>query len=163
VTDKILTLESEVKDLLSKWRTLSFYERFEQTVVAILTLVIAVIVALAAWQLLWYTLKLARGHLVPPADPQGFQGLFGMVLTVLITLEFKHTLLVVKHHRRAIVQVRAVVLIAMLALVRRFIVLDLFRTTPGVIAALAGATLVLGIIFWLVGNYECSEEDVAQE
>jgi uncharacterized membrane protein (DUF373 family) len=88
------------------------------------------------------------------ADSQVFQSLFGMVLTVLIALEFKHTLLVVKHHRRAIVQVRAVVLIALLALVRRFIILDLYQTTPSVIAALAGATLALGVVFWLVGSYE---------
>jgi hypothetical protein len=53
-----------------------------------------------------------------------------MVLTVLIALEFKHTLLVVKHHHRAIVQVRAVVLIALLALVRKFIILDLYQTSP---------------------------------
>ena len=66
-------------------------------------------------------------HVINPGDPQVFQGLFGMVLTVLIALEFKHTLLVVKHHRRAIVQVRAVVLIALLALVRRFIILDLYH------------------------------------
>ena len=75
-----------------------------------------------------------------------------MVLTVLIALEFKHTLLVVRHHRRAIVQVRAVVLIALLALVRRFIILDLYQTTPSVVAALAGAALALGIVFWLVAN-----------
>jgi uncharacterized membrane protein (DUF373 family) len=161
--NKILTLASEASDLRSKWRTLSLYERFEQTVVGLLTLVIAVIVALAAWQLLLHTLKLTGGHLTNLADPQIFQSLFGMVLTVLIALEFKHTLLVVKHHRRAIVQVRAVVLIALLALVRRFIILDLYQTTPGLIAALAGAALVLGIIFWLVGNYEPSEEDAVEE
>jgi hypothetical protein len=33
VTDKILTLTSEMSDLRSKWKTLSLYERFEQTVV----------------------------------------------------------------------------------------------------------------------------------
>jgi hypothetical protein len=43
----MLTLASEIKDLRSKWKTLSIYERFEQTVVAVLTLVIAVIVAIA--------------------------------------------------------------------------------------------------------------------
>jgi uncharacterized membrane protein (DUF373 family) len=118
--------------------------RFEievQAVVAVLTLVIAVIVTISTWQLLLHTLKLVKSHVVTPADPQVFQGLFGMVLTVLIALEFKHTLLVVKHHRRAIVQVRAVVLIALLALVRRFIILDLCQTSPSVIAALAGAAL----------------------
>jgi uncharacterized membrane protein (DUF373 family) len=163
MANKILTLSSEIKDLRSKWRTLSIYERFEQTVVAVLTLVIAVIIAIATWQLLLHTLKLVGTHVVNPADSQVFQGIFGMVLTVLIALEFKHTLLVVKHHRRAIVQVRAVVLIALLALVRRFIILDLYQTAPSVIAALAGAALALGIVFWLVGSHEYPEEDELQE
>ena len=163
VTDTILTLTSEMSDLRSKWKTLSLYERFEQTVVSLLTLVIALIIALATWQLLLHTIRLVESHVVDPADSQVFQGLFGMVLTVLIALEFKHTLLVVKHHRRAIVQVRAVVLIALLALVRRFIILDLYQTTPSVVAALAGSALALGVVFWLVGNYTSPEEDRLQE
>jgi len=152
-----------MSDLRSKWKTLSLYERFEQTVVSLLTLVIAIIIALATWQLLLHTMKLFESHVVDPADSQVFQGLFGMVLTVLIALEFKHTLLVVKHHRRAIVEVRAVVLIALLALVRRFIILDLYQTPPSVIAALAGSALALGIVFWLVGSYASPREDALQE
>jgi uncharacterized membrane protein (DUF373 family) len=163
MANKILTLATEVRDLRSKWQTLSIYERFEQSVVGVLTLVIAVIVALATWQLLLHTLKLMDSHVVDPADPQVFQALFGMVLTVLIALEFKHTLLVVRHHRRAIVQVRAVVLIALLALVRRFIILDLYQTAPSIIAALAGAVVALGIVFSLVGNYEQQREDEVSE
>ena len=163
MTNNILTLRSEIGALHSKWKTLSLYERFEQAVVAILIFVIAIIIALAGWQLLLHTLRFAGSHVIDPADPQIFQNIFGMVLTVLIALEFKHTLLVVKHHRRAIVQVRAVVLIALLALVRRFIILDLYQTTPGVIAALAGAALALGIVFWLVANYKPREEDGAAQ
>ena len=72
-------------------------------------------------------------------------------------------MLVVKHHRRAIVQVRAVVLIALLALVRRFIILELYQATPSVVAALAGAALALGIVFWLVGNNEPPQEDEVPE
>lgn len=162
MANNILTLASEFRDLRSKWQTLSVYERFEQTVVSVLTLVIAFIVAIAAWQLVLYTLKLIGSHVVNPADPQVFQGIFGMVLTVLIALEFKHTLLVVKHHRRAIVQVRAVVLIALLALVRRFIILDLYQTSPSVITALAGAALALGVVFWLVGSHDQPEDDELQ-
>src|ERR1700746_1690459 len=146
-------------ELRTKWQTLSIYEKFEQTVVSALTLVIAGIVTIATWQLLLHTLNLVDSHVVKLADSQVFQRIFGMVLTVLIALEFKHTLLVVRHHRRAIVQVRAVVLIALLALVRRFIILDLYQTTPSVIAALAGAAVALGIVFWLVGNQERSKED----
>jgi uncharacterized membrane protein (DUF373 family) len=159
----MLTLRSEFKDLRSKWRTLSIYERFEQTVVGILTMVIAIIVAITTWQLLLRALALAGPHMGNPADPQIFQGVFGMVLTVLIALEFKHTLLVVKHHRHAVVQVRAVVLIALLALVRRFIILDLYQTTPGVIAALAGAALALGLVSWLVGNHRPLDEETVEK
>jgi uncharacterized membrane protein (DUF373 family) len=159
VTNKILNLGSEMAELRTKWQTLSIYEKFEQTVVSVLTLVIAGIVTIATWQLLLHTLNLVESHVVNLADSQVFQSIFGMVLTVLIALEFKHTLLVVRHHRRAIVQVRAVVLIALLALVRRFIILDLYQTTPSVIAALAGAALALGVVFWLVGNYEQQGRD----
>jgi uncharacterized membrane protein (DUF373 family) len=163
VTNKILNVASEMAELRAKWHTLSIYEKFEQTIVSVLTLVIAGIVTLATWQLLLHTLNLVESHVVNLADSQVFQSLFGMVLTVLIALEFKHTLLVVKHHRRAIVQVRAVVLIALLALVRRFIILDLYQTTPSVIAALAGATLALGVVFWLVGSYEQPGRDEVLE
>jgi uncharacterized membrane protein (DUF373 family) len=163
VTNKILNLGSEMAELRTKWQTLSIYEKFEQTVVSVLTLVIAGIVTIATWQLLLHTLNLVESHVVNLADSQVFQSIFGMVLTVLIALEFKHTLLVVRHHRRAIVQVRAVVLIALLALVRRFIILDLYQTTPSVIAALAGAALALGVVFWLVGNYEQAGRDEVLE
>jgi len=77
-----------------------------------------------------------------------------MVLTLLIALEFKHSLMVVLHHRRNVVQTRSVILIALLALVRKFIVLDLYQTEPSTVAALAGAALALGIVFWLVRSQE---------
>jgi uncharacterized membrane protein (DUF373 family) len=163
VTTSILTLATEFRLLQSKWQTLSLYERFEQMVVAVLTLVIALIVVLAAWQLLGETAGLLRRGATRTADPQIFQGVFGMVLTVLIALEFKHTLLVVRHHRRAVVEVRSVVLIALLALVRRFIILDVYEASPGIIAALAGATVALGIVFWLVVDRSGPEIDAEAE
>ena len=163
MTNNILTLAAEFKELRFKWQTLSLYERFEQTIVAALILVIALIVALTTWQLFLQTLRLVSSRVLNPGDPQVFQGLFGMVLTVLIALEFKHTLLVVKHHRRAIVQVRAVVLIALLALVRRFIISISTRPSPSTIAALAGASLALGVVFWIVGSKEELQEEETEE
>jgi uncharacterized membrane protein (DUF373 family) len=163
MTSKIETLTSEIRDLRTRWATLSIYEKFEQLVVSVLTLVIATVVFVATWQLILHVFKLFGSHLGAPGDPQIFQAIFGMVLTVLIALEFKHTLLVVQHHRRDVIQVRSVVLIALLALVRRFIILDLYQTSPGIIAALAGATLALGIVFWLVGSHHPrSEADTPQ-
>lgn len=128
---------SELCQLQSKWQTLLLYERFEQTVVAALTLVIALIVVLAAWQLLGERAGLLRRGAARTAAPQICQGVFGMILTVLGALEFKHTLLVVRHHCRAVVEVRSVVLIALLALPRRFKIMDVYEASPGMITTLA--------------------------
>ena len=57
MTKNILTLAAEFKELRSKWQTLSIYGSFEQTIVAALILVIALIVALTTWQLILHTLR----------------------------------------------------------------------------------------------------------
>jgi uncharacterized membrane protein (DUF373 family) len=150
VINKIFTIGREFHDLRSKWRTLSVYERFEQSIIGVLTLVTAVTVAVTTWQLLIHTFAFVMDNSPGGGDPEAFQGVFGMELTVLIALEFKHTLMVVKHHQRAIVEVCAVVLIALLALVRRFFILDLYKAAPGMIAALALATVALGVVLWPV-------------
>jgi uncharacterized membrane protein (DUF373 family) len=49
-----------------------------------------------------------------------------------------------------VVQVRAVVLIALLAVVRKLIILDLSSTDAFHLLALAGAILALGAVYWLV-------------
>jgi uncharacterized membrane protein (DUF373 family) len=138
----------------SRWKTLSIYEKFEQMIVSILTWIIAVIVAVATWQLILHTVAMIRNHPLDSGDAQAFQSLFGMILTLLIALEFKHSLMVVLHDRRNVVQTRAVILIGLLAIVRRFIVLDLYQTAPSTVAALAGAALALGIVFWLVRSQD---------
>jgi thioredoxin reductase len=45
-------------------------------------------VSITAWQLLLGALALAGRHIANPADPQIFPSVFGMVLSVLIALEF---------------------------------------------------------------------------
>lgn len=42
----------------SRWKTLSIYEKFEQLIVSILTWIIAVIVAVATWQLIVHTVSM---------------------------------------------------------------------------------------------------------
>ena len=73
-----------------------------------------------------------------------------MIMTLLIALEFKQSIIRVALRRESIVQVKTVVLIALLALSRKFIVLDSKVTEAQTIAALALATLVLGVVYWLL-------------
>jgi uncharacterized membrane protein (DUF373 family) len=141
-------------ELRKQWVSFSLYEKFEHLIISLLTVIIAAIFGAATLQLILHTIILVRGHLLDPRDSQVFQTVFGMVLTVLIAMEFKHSLLVVVPHQRDIVQIRSVVLIALLALARKFIILDIYQTQPLVVFALAAASLSLGVVFWLVRNQD---------
>jgi uncharacterized membrane protein (DUF373 family) len=132
------------------WPLMNAYERFEHVVAFMLSLIIAMLVALALVQLSGRVVLLLMTGALDPLDHEVFQGMFGMVMTLLIALEFKHSIVRVAVRRESIVQVKTVVLIALLALSRKFVILDASSTGPATIAALAGATLVLGIVYWLL-------------
>src|SRR6476619_158207 len=109
----------------AEWMLLTLYERFEQVVILILTGLISLVVVFAVWNL---ALKIFHAVLAPqgfdPTDYSVFQAIFGAIFTVIIALEFKRSLLVVAERKESIVQVRTVILIALLAIVRKLIILD---------------------------------------
>jgi len=53
--------------------------------------------------------------------------------------------------------VRSIVLLAMLAMVRKFIILDLSTTPAEQLFALAAAILSLGVVYWLVRDQDRRE------
>jgi hypothetical protein len=60
-------------------------------------------------------------------------------MTLLIAMEFKHSIVRVALRQSNIVQVKTVVLISLIALSRKFVILDTKATSANTIAALAGA------------------------
>jgi uncharacterized membrane protein (DUF373 family) len=153
-----MALKEELATAQGAWRLLTAYEKFEHAVILILTGLIAIIVALAVWNLV---LKILAGLIASrefdPTDNAVFQALFGMIFTVIIALEFKRSLLVVAERRNSIVQVRTVVLIALLAIVRKLLILDLSVTDALHLLALAAAILALGCVYWLVRDQDSRE------
>jgi uncharacterized membrane protein (DUF373 family) len=130
-------------------RVLGFYERFEQAVAHILSGVISVIIAISLWQLIRAVVVLLVWEALNPLDHAVFQTVFGMIMTLLIAMEFKHSIIRVMLRRDHIVQAKTVVLIALLAIARKFIILDP-NTDPYRIGALAAALLALGGVYWLM-------------
>jgi uncharacterized membrane protein (DUF373 family) len=128
---------------------MTLYERFEHVVAIVLSGVIALVILMALLQLAFGVVPLLVGGSLDPLDYEVFQVLFGMIMTVLIALEFNHSIIQVSMRRGSIIQVKTVVLIALLALSRKFIILEPDKE-PGTIASLAGATLALGIVYWLL-------------
>jgi uncharacterized membrane protein (DUF373 family) len=149
-----------LRETCEVWPGLSIYERFEQVVSMVLTSLIGLVIAAAVVNLSFRILMLVLSGLLDPAETGLFQSIFGMILTVLIALEFNHSIIGVLHRKESIVQVRTVVLVALLALVRKFIILDASKTEPLIIIGLAAAILALGAVHWLVRDQD--RKDAAQ-
>jgi uncharacterized membrane protein (DUF373 family) len=81
-----------------------------------------------------------------------------MIFTVIIALEFKRSLLVMADRRHSVVQVRTVILIALLAIVRKLLILDLAVTDAAQLFALATAIVALGGVYWLVRDQDRQEK-----
>ena len=128
---------------------MSFYERFEQVIALVLSAVIAVIIVVSLLQLMSIVFTLLILDAFNPLDHKVFQTVFAMIMTLLIAMEFKHSIVRVALRRDSIIQVKAVILIGLIALARKFVILDP-EASPGKIAALAGATLALGVTYWLL-------------
>ena len=132
------------------WRILTLYEKFEHGIILILSALIAVIVVLAVWTLAIAILTGIVSNRLDLMNYATFQVLFGMIFTVVIALEFKRSLLVIAERRQSVVQVRTVILLALLAIVRKIMIIDLSTTEASQLFALAAATVALGAVHWLV-------------
>ena len=135
------------------WRELGFYERFEQIAAIFLSVLISIIIFFACIQIALdvYDLIILKDDLTAPDT---FRNLFAGVLTVLIALEFNHSIVPVIERKQSIIQVRIVVQIAILAVVRKFILLDLAKTEAMVLIGLGAIVLSLAALHWAVRHTE---------
>ncbi len=129
---------------------LTFYQSIESLVAFVLTVVIAIVIFVALYRLVVDTVGNLLFGAANPLDHRVFQAVFGQIMTVLIALEFNHTLQYVVTREQSIIQIKTVLLIALLALARKFIVLDLAEISPEHLFGLATVTLVLGVTYWLI-------------
>ncbi len=143
-----------VRKIRDAWSTLTLYERFEEVVTLVLTGLIALVVVAAMINLCHRIVSLLLVGLLDPAEHSVFQAVFGMIFTVLIALEFNHSILGVLRRGDSIVQARTVILIALLALARKFIILDATKVAPLTLIGLAAAVLALGAVHWLVRDQD---------
>ena len=87
-----------------------------------------------------------------PLNHEAFEVIFGMIMTLLIAMEFNHSILQSMERLHRIVQVKTVVLISILALARKFVILNIEATPALTIIALGFAVIALGVVYWLMGE-----------
>jgi uncharacterized membrane protein (DUF373 family) len=152
-----MKLKEQFAAARTSWSLMTLYQKFEHAVILVLTALIAVVVAFAVWNLLLKVVASILSSGFDPTDYAVFQALFGMIFTVIIALEFKRSLLVVAERQHGVVQVRTVILIALLAIVRKLMIIDLTTTEALQLFALAAAIVALGGVFWLVRDQDRRE------
>ncbi len=128
---------------------MTFYQRFESFVAFVITLLITIVVAVTLYRLFVTVVSGILLGAMDPLDHRVFQNVFGEIMTVLIALEFNNTLQYVVTRQQSI-KTKVILLIAMLAVARKFIIMDLRETSAESMFGLAAIALALGIVYWLL-------------
>ncbi len=155
---KISARSEKPRGIKEYWSVMTFYERFEQIVLLILSFIISLVILFALVQLLVNVYSILMVGILNPVDYKIFQIIFGMIMTLLIAMEFKHSIIKVLERRSHIIQVKSIILLALLALARKFIIINIEITEPLKLVALSLSVLVLGIVYWLLGYRENAEQ-----
>ena len=129
------------------------YEWFEQMILGILVFIIAMIII--------YTLILAIITLVNDfrsgitfMETAALQDTFGLILTVIILVEFNHSIVLAIRQRSGAIQVRIIVLITIIVLARKLVLLDYTTASVETLLGLGGLAISLGGLYWLISDGE---------
>lgn len=136
---------------------LKLYFGFERLISHLLLVGMVGVVLLAAWSFFRAT-GLALFDFGHPLDYSAFQTLFDRVLAAIIALELAHSIhqMALGDHRLA--QVRTVVVIGMLAVVRKLILLEVDSTSGAFLVGLAATVLALGLVLLMIGHLQRRDE-----
>lgn len=129
---------------------LTWYQRFEHIVSLALTILVSLIMLVAIFRL---GVGIIHGLLfgfLNPLEHSVFQSVFGEIMTLLIAMEFNHTIHLVALRKQSIIQVKTVLLIAILALARKIIIMDMHQVDSNQMLGLAALILALGGVYWMM-------------
>lgn len=139
------------------------YHWFEWFVVAVLTVLVSVSVLLTLLQsgVELYKAVMAGPHLLGHTQ---FIKVFASFMTVLIALEFNHTVLADITTKAPVVKVRAVLLVAMLALARKVVLVDFKEVEYTSMLGLGVLIVCVTAAYWAVQREDSiPSEQVAKE
>jgi uncharacterized membrane protein (DUF373 family) len=139
----------DLKTLKQEWNDLTSYQRFEQVVTRIIMAFIAIVIV---YSIVLAAIELAIDFTLDrqSMEQELMQDVFGSILTILILLEFNHSIAVSLKQKTGIIQARIVVLIAILVIARKIILLDFKTASIESLAAHAGVALALGALYWMI-------------
>jgi len=135
--------------LQGNWKQFLSYEVFERVASRVVMIFIAIIIV--------YTLVLMGMTLFDhikfsPAyiDTESLRDVFGSILSILILIEFNHSIALAISKRSGILQARPIILITILVIARKVILLDFATATFEQMIGIGAIALAFGLLFWLI-------------
>lgn len=146
---------------------LTRFDVFERGMSAVLLLGMSIVIVLAAVSF-FVTIGEEIGKFGTHIGYATFQTLFDSALAVLIAIELAHSVLQSVRGHHGLVQVRTVVVIGVLAIVRKFVLLEIETADGQLVLGLAAALIALGAVYgvthWIEDRMrERKREDVERD
>ena len=129
-------------------RIVDYIKTFERVTTTVLIVMMALVVALSVADLAWLLIK---DILSPPLvllDINELVDIFGMFLLVLIGIELLETFMAFARERE--VHTEVIILVAMIALARKIITLDVNAVPSVSLLGIAAIVLALGVTYYIV-------------
>ena len=149
-----------IQRLKELWPDMTLFERFEYIMMLFVSVILTIIILVAFVRLVINVYDLVNTQLTHTTEYTAFQATFGMLLTLLIAFEFRNSIDAILEGKGLLVQVKIVILIAIVALARKFLVLEPKELEAGMVAAYAGVALSLGVIYWLLRRGDTEGKDL---
>lgn len=141
-------------DILRKYsRIHRIYDQFELIISGVLLVVISIIIIYSTG-LVVITLVDDFHAGVHFAEQGALKDTFGLILGLLILIEFNHSIALAMRRRSGVLQVRVVILIAIIVIARKLILLDYASTGLNTLLGLGGLALSLGALYWLLNDVD---------
>ena len=130
-------------------RRIAGYERFEQ---AALVCVMVLLGVLTTFAIIYAAVKIVTDVTLGETflDKAALQDTFGLVLTIVILIEFNHSIFVALTHHTGAIQARIVVLIVVLVIARKLMLMDISMLDAATLLGFGGIMLALGGLYWLI-------------
>ena len=129
------------------------YEWFEQIVLGVIVFIISLVII---YSLVLATITLADDLVsgIGSMETSALKDTFGLILTVIILVEFNHSIVLAIRQRSGAIQVRIVVLITIMVLARKLVLLDYTTASVETLLGLGALALSLGGLYWWISDGE---------
>ena len=129
------------------------YEWFEQIILGIIVIIMSLVIIYSLFvAIITLSGDLASG--IESMETSALKDTFGLILTVIILVEFNHSIVLAIRQRSGAIQVRIVVLITIIVLARKLVLSDYTTASMETLLGLGGLALSLGGLYWLISDGE---------